>query len=67
MQKGISIHIGLNEIDSKHYGDNGYLRNPENDAKSMKEIADSSGYDSTIILSGNATSAKVFEEISKVS
>lgn len=67
MQKGISIHIGLNEIDQNHYGDNGILKNPENDARSMKGIADSLGYSSTIILTGKATSAKVFEEISKAS
>lgn len=39
MPKGISLHIGLNKIDSKHYGTEGLLKGAAFDAKYMKTIA----------------------------
>ncbi len=65
MIKGISIHIGLNLIDKASYGVDGLLAGCENDAISMKELADSLGYTSTIILTYDATYSRVVQEIGK--
>jgi hypothetical protein len=45
--KGISLHIGLNRVDSTHYqGWDGELNGCENDAKSMAAIARQQGFES---------------------
>lgn len=44
MATGISIHIGLNTIDPKHYGTNGKLPFCINDAREMRRLAISEGY-----------------------
>ena len=54
--KGISIHLGLNAVDPAHYGGwNGKLTACEFDAKDMKAIAEARGFDSTILLTNEAT------------
>lgn len=64
MSTGISIHIGLNAVDSKHYDNwNGELNGCENDARSMQAIADLLGYQSKVILTREATSKQVLEEL----
>lgn len=56
---GYSLHIGLNQIDPKHYGNNGQLLGCENDARDMQEIADSKGFNSKLLLTPEATAANV--------
>jgi hypothetical protein len=71
MAKGISLHIGLNHVDSSHYQDengdpwDGELKGCINDAQAMKSIADGLGYQSTILIDDEATSDKVIEEIAR--
>ena len=50
MAYGISIHIGLNEIDAAHYGSSNSLKGCINDAKDMQTIAKSKGFDETNLL-----------------
>jgi len=50
MAKGISIHIGLEYIDPKHYGSDGVLRTCGKDCLDMKEIAEAQNFESTIVL-----------------
>jgi metacaspase-1 len=60
MVKGISLHIGLNEVDPKHYdGWKGKLVACEADAKSMQAIAKSAGYETHILLTAAATRESV--------
>jgi metacaspase-1 len=65
MARGISIHIGLNELDQAEYGTPGKLRGCENDARSMQDIANSLGYESTLLLTQQATAVNVLREISR--
>lgn len=64
MAKGISIHIGLNTVDPAHYnGWDGQLQACEYDAKDMQAIAEGKGFESTIMLSKEATAEAVTEAI----
>lgn len=64
MAKGISIHIGLNTVDPAHYnGWDGQLQACEYDAKDMQTIAEGKGFESTIMLSKEATAEAVTEAI----
>jgi metacaspase-1 len=66
--KGISIHIGLNTVDPAHYnGWDGQLQACEFDAKDMQRIAEAKGFDSTIMLSKEATAEAVTKAIEKAS
>jgi hypothetical protein len=66
--KGISIHIGLNSIDPKHYnGNDGKLKNPENDARAMRQLADGLGFEATTILTKDATASRVLAELFQAS
>lgn len=51
MSKGISIHIGLNNIKSTHYGVDGRLKGCENDADFMFEFAKNRGFEAVKLLS----------------
>lgn len=70
MARGISVHIGLNSVDSNHYsGWSGNLRACENDARDMQSVADTCGYESRLLLTKDATSAgvlKAFAEAARV-
>ncbi|WP_316172616.1 MULTISPECIES: caspase family protein [unclassified Bradyrhizobium] len=60
MAKGISLHIGLNRLDPKHYaGWDGKLNACENDARAMEAIAKTAGYRTGILLSEQATRGAV--------
>ncbi|SHN34236.1 caspase family protein [Streptomyces yunnanensis] len=60
MSKGMSIHIGINEIDENKYGSKAKLKNPENDASTMAGIAEAQGFDvSATLLTKEATSEHV--------
>lgn len=62
--QAISLHVGLNAVDPGHYaGWSGALRGCENDARSMKEIADSEGWSSSILLTADATRVAVVQSI----
>ena len=60
MPKGVSIHLGLNFVDPKHYdGWDGELRACEADANDMAKVAKDRGYaGTTVLLTKNATVAK---------
>ena len=62
--KGVSLHIGLNRVDRKHYaGWNGELRSAETDANAMSATAARAGMQPQLLLSENATRAKVLSSI----
>jgi len=63
MSKGISIHIGMHHYDSEHYGDEGLLETCEQDAMDMRDIADSQNFDSTLLLTEEATCDKLIEKL----
>ena len=65
MAKGISLHIGLNEVDPTHYsGWNGALSACEFDANDMASLAKKQGFvESSIVLTKEATAAAVAERI----
>ncbi len=68
MKKGVSLHIGVNSLDTAHYGANlPTLKGCENDAKEMKLIADKNGFASKTLLSKNATTQAVLSEIRSAS
>src|SRR5215207_4739319 len=60
MARGISLHIGLNSVDPSHYGGwDGTLGACEFDATDMQSIANSRGFEPTILLTKSATAAAV--------
>ena len=64
MAKGLSLHVGLNIIDSKHYdGWDGKLKSCERDAKDMNLIATTQKFESTILLGKKATRENVINNI----
>jgi len=64
MPRGISLHVGLNSVDPSHYnGWDGTLGACEFDATDMQSIANSRGFESTILLTKSATAAAVQEAI----
>jgi hypothetical protein len=56
MPLGISIHIGLNEVDKKHYGTKAKLPYCLNDAETMYDLASSLGFESVKLLNEKAKS-----------
>ncbi|MEU2549093.1 caspase family protein [Streptomyces roseolus] len=60
MAKGLSIHIGINEIDETRYGTKAELKNPENDALALTDLAKANRFDPlATLLTKDATSEKV--------
>jgi metacaspase-1 len=59
MATGISIHIGLNQVDPSHYPSIQSLRGCVNDARAMEALARAQGFESTILLNEQATAAAV--------
>jgi hypothetical protein len=56
MARGVSLHIGVNRVNPKHYaGWSGPLTACEADAEDMQLIATAKGYESQILLTDNAT------------
>jgi metacaspase-1 len=47
--RGLSVHVGVNQVDAKHYGDEFALSSCVNDARKMREIAESLGYDAVTL------------------
>lgn len=66
MKKGISLHIGLNYVDPKHYnGWDGELFACEADAHDMTALAKSRGFETQTVLRKSATADTVKEAILK--
>jgi hypothetical protein len=69
MAQGISIHIGLNQVDSRHYRDGkgkpwkGILKACENDAKAMMALAQSKNFGTHLLLTKEATTQNVIATI----
>jgi metacaspase-1 len=64
--KGISLHIGLNQVDPVHYlGWNGELAACENDASNMETIGRSQGFVAKSLLTKAATATAVLDAIEK--
>jgi hypothetical protein len=60
MARGISLHVGVNNVDASHYdGWDGALNACEFDANDMQSIASSRGFESTVLLTQEATSHAV--------
>lgn len=66
MAQGLSIHIGLNRVDPSSYnGWDGQLIGCVNDAQAMLSIAESLGYNTTLLLNEQATSSRVLQALGK--
>ena len=65
MPRGISVHVGVNEVDPAHYGGKMPLKACESDAKAMKKIADSREFESAILLTKDATADNVTAAIER--
>lgn len=64
MALGISLHIGVNDVDSRHYGGwSSPLKACENDARDMHELAQGQGFDSRLLLAADATRDGVTQSI----
>jgi hypothetical protein len=64
MSNGTSLHVGVNQVDPKHYsGWSGPLTACEADAEDMQRIAKAKGYDSQILLTDKATRSAVIAGI----
>jgi metacaspase-1 len=59
MNNAESLHIGINRVDSSHYGSELQLLGCHNDARDMAQIAASAGYQTTILLDDQATTINV--------
>lgn len=68
MAKGMSLHIGLNEVDPAHYaGWLGTLTACEFDANDMAAIAGQAGLAPTTLLTNKAKAKTVTDEIRRAS
>lgn len=65
MPKGISLHIGINSVDPKHYsGWDGKLNACEQDARDMLAIAQAKGFKrSKTLFTAQATAGAILQEI----
>lgn len=63
--RGLSIHVGVNRIDAKHYGTAGILHGCENDAQAMQTLAVDRGFEPLLILSERATAEAVLGAIGR--
>lgn len=64
--KGLALLIGISKLDSNHYDGSWVVIPPaENDAKTMKAIAVSRGFNATMLLTKDATYSRVTKEIQK--
>jgi metacaspase-1 len=61
--KGISLHIGLNQVDPNAYPGTPDLAACENDATEMEKIAKKNGFKTQILLTKEATSDALFTAI----
>ena len=64
MARGMSIHIGLNNIDVGYYGPGNELAGCINDARDMQTLAVGQGFQTTLMIDEQATSEAVIAAIS---
>jgi hypothetical protein len=65
MAKGLSIHVGLNEVDPEHYaGWSGPLAACEFDAQDMEAIGGTAGFEPTVLLTREASADALIDAIS---
>ena len=65
MPRGISLHIGLNAVDPNGYGGwTGDLDGCEPDARDMQKLAASLDYNTSMLLTKDATSSAVLAAMS---
>jgi len=67
MPKGISIHIGLNELDERHYQGRFALAGCLGDAHAMRDLAAAAGFEPRLITGSAATAAAVLDAIGEAS
>ncbi len=66
MPTAISLHLGLNAVDPKHYqGWDGTLAGCENDARDMSALVKARGFKPTTLLTKKATSAALLDALAK--
>ena len=66
MARGISVHVGLNEVDPTHYnGWDGSLAACEFDANDMEALARNRGFETTKLLTREATSEAIVSAIER--
>ena len=64
MPQGISIHVGLNEVDPSHYqGWNGKLVACEFDADDMQKLAEANGFKTKKLLTKDATAEALLSAV----
>lgn len=66
MRPQLSLHIGVNAVDPKHYSAEYPLRWCEADAEIMKNIAIEAGYNTRILIGSEATTTKVKASIAEL-
>ncbi|HET7461222.1 MAG TPA: caspase family protein [Longimicrobium sp.] len=55
---GISLHIGLNEVDARHYGSPCPLKGCEGDAHAMRKLAVEAGFEPLAMMLGPAATSQ---------
>ncbi|HET7233925.1 MAG TPA: caspase family protein [Longimicrobium sp.] len=63
MPLGLSLHIGLNEVDKEHYGSPCKLTGCVGDAHAMRDLAQAAGFEPTLMLGAHATAEAVLGAI----
>ena len=72
MKKGVSLHIGINNLDTSHYFKNdieswnGQLLGCENDAAAMEQLAKAQGFSTYLLLTEAATRDHVKQLIAEI-
>jgi metacaspase-1 len=65
MAQGLTLNIGVNFIDAKHYGSDGALKGCVNDAKAMNHLALGQGFKGQMLLNESATRENVIRSINQ--
>ncbi|WP_209425811.1 caspase family protein [Pararhodobacter sp. SW119] len=64
--RAVSLHLGLNFVDPQHYsGWDGALLGCENDAIAMERLARGQGFETTLLLTEDATRQAMIDRIAK--
>lgn len=65
MATGLSLHIGINQVDPRHYGSQMPLKGAVPDAKDMYALATKIGYEAFSLTDSAATTGNVAKRITK--
>lgn len=65
MAQGLTLNIGVNFIDAKHYGSDGALKGCVNDAKAMHDLALGQGFKGQLLLNTDANRTNVIRAINQ--